>query len=101
MFSNYSMNRHKIFVSRNVMFLNCPACHNIGTLHKSKTKNVREIIFKSLFFWTYYRCWECNWRGIMFKKTVEKQSFKVLMFYVLLAIGSSCIVLAILKSIIG
>ena len=94
------MNKRKIFVSRKISFLKCPVCRKIGTLHKSKTRNMKEYIARYLFF-GYYRCWECNWRGIIFTKTLTKLSFKILLFYLILAICSSYIALMILKGMIG
>lgn len=96
------MNKQKkIFITRKVSFLNCPACSKVGSLHKSKTKNITENIFKNLYFWGYFRCWECNWRGLLIKKTITKQSFKLLLLYVLLFLGSSYIVLIALRLMIS
>jgi hypothetical protein len=94
------MNNQKFFSTRKVSVLNCPACSKVGTLHKSKTRNVKEAILKNLFFWGYFRCWDCDWRGLMFKKNVTKETFNLLLLYAILAICSALIGWAILGRIV-
>jgi hypothetical protein len=95
------MTERKIFNPRNIPSLLCPSCQKEGTLHKSKTKNLKESLLRILFFWGFYRCWECNWRGLVLNKTLTMPSVKRIMLYLLLAICSSLLVLLILKVIIG
>jgi hypothetical protein len=95
------MNKLRIFISKQGLLLKCPACHNADTLHKSKSRTFKENILKNLFFWGYYRCWECNWRGLISNKALAKQSFKILLLYVILAIVSSLVILVILNNVIG
>lgn len=95
------MSKQNILLPRNISVLNCPSCHNVGTLHNSKTKTAKEGFLKNIFWWGYFRCWECNWRGLMLKKTLTKKSFKFILFYILLAICSSYLVLIILRSVTG
>ncbi|MDR3668318.1 MAG: hypothetical protein P4L35_15860 [Ignavibacteriaceae bacterium] len=95
------LNKKNFFVARNISLLKCPSCQKVGTLHKSKTRNFKESVFKNLFFKGYYRCWDCNWRGRKFRKAVTKQSFKVLGFYILLAIITALLVLLVIKNMAG
>ena len=95
------MNKQNFFSPREISLLNCPACRKVGTLHKSKTRNVWEIISRNLIFWSYYRCWDCDWRGLMFNKKVTKQSFNILLLYVILALCSSFLAWTLLSNITG
>jgi hypothetical protein len=95
------MNRKKIFTSRKIFLLNCPSCGKVGNIHKSKSRTIKENLLKYLFFFGYFRCWECDWRGILVKRAVIKQSLKLLFFYFIIAVCSSFVALAIIKNMIG
>ena len=74
----------KVLYHRNPQFTKCPSCKAMGTLHRSRSKNMFEQILRRTTFLKTYRCKECGWRG--FKSTIilTKRSIRSIILYTLL-----------------
>jgi rubredoxin len=53
----------------------CPSCKNVGKLHKSHSKNIFEKIINHSFVFGTFRCHNCGWRGVLFRKNSLNLSF--------------------------
>lgn len=79
----------------------CPSCGKIGTVRRSRAKNIFESVVKGTRIANYYKCRECGWRGVLRKYTVNKYSFITLVFYSALIISVAYVIRKILSSNFG
>lgn len=82
----------KVIVYRNPKMTTCPSCKEFGTLQRSRAKSMFEQIIKKISFFKYYRCNKCGWRGSMSYLIFTKRSFKLLLFYLFMALLTGYIV---------
>lgn len=75
------MSRLKVFVQRNPQYGKCPQCKSVGTLHRSRTRNMYEQIIRRMTIFKTYRCKECGWRGFRSTVTLTKKSLRQLFIY--------------------
>ncbi|MDF1611854.1 MAG: hypothetical protein AB1695_04820 [Stygiobacter sp.] len=78
------MAKDKILFYRNPQFSRCPSCKSIGTLHRSRSRNMFEQIVRKTSFIKVYRCKECGWRGFRSTLIFTKKSIRTLLIYILL-----------------
>ena len=83
---------YKIIVSKNPVFDKCPSCGAIGTLHRSRARNVKEQIIKAVTPFKLYRCKKCGWRGYRSTITLTIGSLKAVLLYLFLAAITALIV---------
>ncbi len=76
----------KVLFHRNPQFSKCPQCSAVGSLHRSRSRNMREQIIRRLTFFKTYRCKECGWRGFRSTLVLTKKSLKSLLLYIVLII---------------
>jgi predicted RNA-binding Zn-ribbon protein involved in translation (DUF1610 family) len=88
---------YKIIVSKNPVFDKCPECGAIGTLHRSRARNTKEMLIKALTPFKLYRCKKCGWRGYRSTITLTLGSLKALLLYLVLALITAYIVLFAMK----
>ncbi len=50
----------------------CPHCGKFGTLHRSRSRNLKERLVKFFLPYKIYRCSECGWRGYIYIGFAEK-----------------------------
>ncbi|MCC6865847.1 MAG: hypothetical protein IT280_06760 [Ignavibacteria bacterium] len=78
---------------------NCPSCGKVGTIRRSRTRNLLEAAVKLTKLANIYKCRECGWRGILKKYTVDRYSFITLFFYIgLVALVAYIIRMVLLKN---
>ncbi|MCX7875826.1 MAG: hypothetical protein N2321_06615 [Melioribacteraceae bacterium] len=78
------MAKDKILFYRNPQFSKCPSCKSIGTLHRSRARNMWEQIVRKTSFIKTYRCKECGWRGFRSTLIFTKKSLKTIIVYIVL-----------------
>ena len=76
----------KVLINRNPQFSRCPDCNKVGSLHRSRSRNMFEQIIRHTTFLKTYRCKECGWRGFRSTLVVTKKSIKALAIYFILII---------------
>ena len=74
----------KVLYHRNPQFSRCPGCNSVGTLHRSRSKNMFEQIVRRTTFLKTYRCKECGWRGFRSTIILTKKSFRSIFIYFIL-----------------
>jgi len=80
---------------------NCPSCGKIGTIRRSRTRNIFESAVKATNVASLYKCRECGWRGILKKYTINRYSFITLMFYGVLIFAVAYVITQVLKKNFG
>lgn len=48
----------------------CPSCGSVDKIYRSRARNEFERFINGTRILSMYRCHECNWRGIRFRKIV-------------------------------
>jgi predicted RNA-binding Zn-ribbon protein involved in translation (DUF1610 family) len=91
---------NKVLFRRDPSFARCPSCASINTLHRSRSRNWREAVVKSLSLFKIYRCNKCGWRGYLSTLIITWLSVRNLMLYIALAIVAGMIVTQVLKRFI-
>ncbi|MBN8586555.1 MAG: hypothetical protein J0M37_15820 [Ignavibacteria bacterium] len=79
----------------------CPSCGKIGTIRRSRTKNLLETSIKLSRVANLYKCRECGWRGMLKKYTVNKYSFITLIFYIVLIVSVAYVIRQVLTKNFG
>ena len=79
------MANYNLFVFKDPSFDACPSCGKLSTLRRSRTKNIKEWSFKSILFFSYFRCRECGWRGKRSTLHLKIKSFRLIIIYLLVA----------------
>jgi len=79
----------------------CPSCGKLGTIRRSRTKNLWEAALKASKTANLYKCRECGWRGIRKKYTVNKYSFITVVFYTLLIVSVAYVIRQVLMKNFG
>jgi hypothetical protein len=75
----------------------CPSCGKVGTIRRSRARNVIENILKFSGLVNMYKCRGCGWRGVIKRYTINRYSFITLMFYIALVFLAMYIVTSVLK----
>ncbi len=76
----------KVLIHTNPKFGRCPQCKSVGTLHRSRTKNMYEQIIRRTTFLKTYRCKECGWRGFRSTLTFTRKSIRHIIIYIIIII---------------
>jgi len=79
------MANYNLFIMKDPSFDPCPSCGKIATLRRSRTRNFKEWSFNHFFF-SYFRCRECGWRGRRPTIMIKIKSFKLIVIYLIVAI---------------
>jgi predicted RNA-binding Zn-ribbon protein involved in translation (DUF1610 family) len=79
----------------------CPSCGRVGTIRRSRTRNIIESITKASGVASIYKCRDCGWRGVLRKYTINKYSIITLFFYIVLIILVAYIITTVLKRNFG
>lgn len=79
----------------------CPSCGKVGTVRRSRAKNLFESALKATKVANYYKCRECGWRGVLRKYMVNKYSFMTIAFYSILILSVAYVINKVLKSNFG
>jgi len=79
----------------------CPSCGKIGTIRRSRTKNIYEAFVKFTKLANLYKCRECGWRGVLIKYTINKYSFITGFFYLVLVIIAAYVIRQVLMNNFG
>lgn len=74
----------KVLYHRNPQFSKCPSCKSVGTLHRSRSRNMFEQIVRRTSFFKTYRCKECGWRGFRSTIILTKRSVRSIVIYLIL-----------------
>jgi predicted RNA-binding Zn-ribbon protein involved in translation (DUF1610 family) len=79
------MANYNLFTVKDPSFDPCPSCGKIATLRRSRTKNVKEWSIKNVFFYSYFRCRECGWRGRRSTIAFKVKSLRLIILYLVMA----------------
>ncbi|MCK9279048.1 MAG: hypothetical protein M0P71_00250 [Melioribacteraceae bacterium] len=90
----------KIFVHRDPQFGKCPGCNEIGTLHRSRARSMKEQIIKKLTFFSLFRCRTCGWRGFRSTFSFTQQSVKSIILYLAMILATALIIRLVLTKFI-
>lgn len=71
----------RVLIHRNPQFARCPQCKSVGTLHRSRSRNMYEQIVRRITFFKTYRCKECGWRGFRSTLIFTKKSVRNIILY--------------------
>ena len=77
----------------------CPSCAETGSLRKSRPRNTKEKLFRTIKFIEFYRCKKCGWRGWKINLSFGSKVIHKFVLYILLALISAVIVYNLLKLI--
>lgn len=91
------MGKNGLVFRKNPLYENCPSCNTLGSLRKSRTRNLKEKTVKLVSNYGIYRCKNCGWRGYRSKFILTKQSIKNSVVYIFIIAIVAYIVLQILK----
>jgi predicted RNA-binding Zn-ribbon protein involved in translation (DUF1610 family) len=91
----------KIFFKTFPETAKCPSCGRIGTIRRSRARNVLESAIKFTQLASLYKCRDCGWRGILKKYTINRYSFITLLFYTVLILSVAYIITTVLKKNFG
>ena len=80
-----------VLIHWNPQFGKCPNCKSIGTLHRSRTKNMFEQIIRRISFFKTYRCKECGWRGFRSTLIFTRKSIRQVFIYLIIIIITAII----------
>ena len=80
------------------MYKPCPNCNSVGSLRRSRAKNLFESILNFTKIFHIYRCMSCGWRGIVKRNLRIKLSFVGLLKSVILLFLVYYLVTYILKN---
>ena len=94
------MKRLKIFTRVNPSFGRCPDCKSIGSLRRSRSRNLTEQGIKFLTHLKVYRCKDCGWRGYMSTINITAASFKTISFYLIIAAVMGIIIEMVMSQLI-
>ena len=75
----------------------CPSCGKIGTIRRSRARNIFETTLKYSGIASTFKCRECGWRGILKRYTVNRYSFVTLFLYAALILTAAYIITTVLK----
>jgi predicted RNA-binding Zn-ribbon protein involved in translation (DUF1610 family) len=75
----------------------CPSCGKVGTIRRSRARNIFENTIKYSGLASVYKCRECGWRGVLRRYTMNRYSFITLFFYAALVFIVAYIINAILQ----
>ncbi|HEY3249989.1 MAG TPA: hypothetical protein VGK25_02615 [Ignavibacteria bacterium] len=79
----------------------CPSCGRIGTIRRSRARNVFESAIKYTQLASLYKCRDCGWRGVLKKYTINRYSILTLIFYSVLILSVAYIITTVLKKNFG
>jgi predicted RNA-binding Zn-ribbon protein involved in translation (DUF1610 family) len=94
------LQRSRAFYKVNPTFDNCPSCKGTSTLMRSHTRDLKEKFISKFFFYKYYRCKKCGWRGLLKTIAFTGSSLLVMLLYVLLVLVAAFITYQILKRLL-
>ncbi|MFA7287860.1 MAG: hypothetical protein WC055_03170 [Melioribacteraceae bacterium] len=94
------MKNLKIFIHSNPQFGRCPSCNEIGTLHRSRARSMKEQIIKKITFFKLFRCRECGWRGFRSTFSFTTQSVKSIILYLAMILTTAFIIRLVLTKFI-
>lgn len=75
----------------------CPVCLATDRIYRSRARNWFERLINSSRILSMYRCHECNWRGIRFRKVKIRIKLSSIIRYILIIFVTYFLVLLILK----
>lgn len=79
----------------------CPSCGKIGTIRRSRSRNIFESGIKLSNILGTYKCKECGWRGILKKYMITRYSVITIVFYTALILSVAYIITKVLKMNFG
>jgi hypothetical protein len=79
----------------------CPSCARIGTIRRSRSRNLLEMTVKATRLFGVYKCRDCGWRGYLKKFSFNVYSLLTASFYLLLIISVAYIITKVLKQNFG
>jgi predicted RNA-binding Zn-ribbon protein involved in translation (DUF1610 family) len=94
------LQRARAFYKVNPTFDVCPSCKGTSTIMRSHTRNLKEKIISKFFFYKYYRCKKCGWRGLLKTIAFTGSSLLVMILYLLLVFAAGFITYQILKRLL-
>lgn len=94
------MKELKIFTHSNPQFGRCPGCNEVGSLHRSRARSMKEQIIKKITFFKLFRCTTCGWRGFRSTFTITQQSLKSIALYATLILATVLIIRLVLTKFI-
>lgn len=77
----------------------CPVCFSSDKIYRSRARNGFERLINSTKILSMYRCHECGWRGIKWKKIRFDFKLTRVIKYILVVFLSYFIVLLVLKQV--
>ncbi len=80
------------------VFRPCPSCKEVGKLHLSRSRNKLEKILSATKLMHYYRCHNCNWRGVLFRRKKIQFSFSGMIKTIILLFFIYYFVMYVLKN---
>ena len=89
-----------LIFKKNPLYEDCPSCHSLGTLRKSRSRKISEKLIKKLTIFAPYRCKKCGWRGFRSKLVLTSKSLKNGITYLLMIAFAAFIIYEILKRFI-
>jgi len=75
----------------------CPSCRRVGTIRRSRARNLFETLVKSSKMAGSYKCRDCGWRGILKKYTINRYSIITMTFYIILILLVAYIISMVLQ----
>ncbi|KUO59079.1 hypothetical protein APF79_10670 [bacterium BRH_c32] len=94
------MKELKIFAHSNPQFGRCPECNEVGTLHRSRARSMKEQVIKKITFFKLFRCKTCGWRGFKSTFSFTQQSVKTIILYASIIIATALIIRFVLTKFI-
>jgi len=82
----------KVLYRTDARVTSCPDCNKFGSLKRSRSRNTFEKMVKYITPFTTFRCKECGWRGFKSNYIFKAASFKAIMLYIILLLGTAFIV---------
>jgi len=79
----------------------CPSCGRVGTIRRSRARNLFETTVKATRLASLYKCRDCGWRGVLKKYTFNRYSVITLAFYIILILAVAYIITTVLKKNFG
>jgi ssDNA-binding Zn-finger/Zn-ribbon topoisomerase 1 len=77
----------------------CPVCGSSDQVYRSRARNNFEKMINDTKILSMYRCHNCNWRGIRFRKIKFQIKFTNVVRFIILIFISYFFVLFILKQV--
>ncbi len=77
----------------------CPVCFSADKVYRSRARNSFERFINSTKILSMYRCHECGWRGIKFRKLHLNIKLSSIIKYILILFISYFVVILVLKQV--